>query len=597
MTSLLRSRLALALPAVTVERREDGVSILRSTAPLSKYARCVGDWLTLWATDAPTRDFLLERASTKPDAPWRSVTYGETYDQVRRIGAALLKRELGPDRPLLILSGNSIRHALLALGAMHVGVPVVPVSVAYALLSTDFAKVRAIVAQVNPGMVFAEQPDRFTAALSAIAMKSVTFDELLEDEPGTELDAAHLAVGPDTVAKILFTSGSTGTPKGVINTQRMLTSNQQQSLQVWPFTATTPPVVVDWLPWSHTFGGNYNLHLVLCNGGTLHIDAGKPTTPGDFAPTLRNLREVAPTMYFNVPRGFDMLLPELEGDATFRKHFLSRCEFIFYAGAALSSQLWARMERLGADERAGDLALVSSWGSTETAPLCAAVHFPVGGTGVIGLPVPGLEIKLVPSQGKLEARVRGPNVTPGYLHAVTATSAAFDDEGFFRMGDALRFVDPERIEQGLAFDGRIAEDFKLVTGTWVHVGALRLRLVGEADSLLQDAVIAGHNRDDVTALLFPSVAARRLNIAELRERLTAVIAQLNLSSAGSGSLRIARALIQHEPLQPDAGEITDKGYVNQRAVLERRCDQVERLYAQTADDEIIKPLNAEGPFS
>jgi feruloyl-CoA synthase len=474
---------------------------------------------------------------------------------------------------------------------MHVSVPVVPVSPAYSLLSSDHEKLRQICELVQPGAVHASDPQRYAAALAAIGHRSVGFAELTSRAGTAHVDTVHDRLGPDTVAKIMFTSGSTGVPKGVINTQRMLTANQQQSLQVWPFLGDEPPVVVDWLPWNHTFGGNYNLHMVLSNGGTMYIDAGKPA-PGLIETTVRNLRDVAPTMYFNVPRGFDLLLPFLEQDAALRRRFFSRCAFVFYAGAALPQNLWQRFEALALRERGGDLALVSSWGATETAPLCAAVHFPVERAGVIGLPVPGCEIKLVPSAGKLEARVRGPNVTPGYLRSAALTAAAFDDEGYYRIGDALRFVDAERPERGLVFDGRVAEDFKLRTGTWVHVGALRVQLLAACDPLVQDAVITGHDRDEVGALLFLNPATTRdLPSALLHRRLCAGLVRLTAHDGTGSSYRVARARILAQPPSADAGEITDKGYINQRAVLQARADDVGRLYEPHPGDVVILPCD------
>jgi len=511
---------------------------------------------------------------------------------VRRLAQGLLDRGLGPQRPLMILSGNGIEHALLSLAAMHAGVPVAPVSTAYSLLSRDHGKLRAIAELVQPGLVFADDLQRYGDALQAIGATGVEFSRLLAPTAGNAVDAAFAAVGPDTVAKIMFTSGSTGEPKGVINTQRMLTGNQQQSLAVWRFVAEQPPVVVDWLPWNHTFGGNYGFNLVLSSGGTLYIDDGKPT-PAAFAATLRNLREIAPTLYFNVPRGFELLLPELESDATLRRQFFSRCSVVFYAGAALPQHLWERLHALALQEGRDDVAIVSSWGSTETAPLCTAVHFPVGKAGIVGLPVPGLELKLVPNSGKLEARVRGPNVTPGYWRNPASTVAAFDDEGFYRMGDALRFEDASRPEAGLAFDGRVAEDFKLRSGTWVHVGALRLQLVAAAEGLVLDAVIAGHDRDEIGALLFLNPASTAdLSAPVLQQRLRASLQRVAAANGPGSSGLIARARILDSAPQAEAGEITDKGYINQRAVLRLRQHELERLYAPPADarDILLQPL-------
>lgn len=579
----LRSRLRMAATEVQVDQGADGVIRLRSPQVLAPQVPATGHWLEHWASEAPSRVFLAQRNA---QGDWREVRYGEALAQVRQLAQGLLDAGACSSRPLAILSGNSIDHALLTQAALHVGIPVVPVSVAYSLVDPSFGKLRHIINKTQPGVVFAEEPDRFAKALEAIGRKCTSLDALRK--PATEAVDRHLAqVGPETVAKILFTSGSTGFPKGVINTQRMLTVNQQQSAQVWRFLTEQPPVMVDWLPWNHTFGGNYNFNLVLSNGGTLYIDGGKPL-PGQFDESLRTLREVAPTLYCNVPRAFDMLLPHLESDAQFRRHFFSRCSFIFYAGAALPATSWERLERLAQQERDGDLALVSSWGSTETAPMCAGAHGATSRAGVIGLPVPGCEIKLVPNGSKLEARVRGPNITPGYHADEELTREAFDDEGFYCIGDALKFVDPQDPTKGLAFDGRVAEDFKLRTGTWVHVGQLRLNLLEAAAPLVQDAVITGHDRDAAGALLFLNAAAiRELAPQEVQGRLARAMGRLNAGSGGGSSTQVTRALVLVDPPRVDLGEITDKGYINQRAVLENRRGEVERLYGSVCEGLIL----------
>jgi feruloyl-CoA synthase len=574
-------RLRFAPARVEVERRADGVTVLRSPAPLGRPARAVGEWLVEWAHRAPDRVFLAERAGDG----WRTVTYGEALATARRIGQALLDRELAAGKPVAILSDNSVDHALLMLGALHVGVPVAPVSPAYSLVSRDFAKLRYLHELVTPGLVWAAEPEKFAAALGAIGATATPLGELSRTEPGPAVDRAFAAIGPHTVAKILFTSGSTGIPKGVINTHGMLCANQQQLAQGWPFVEDRPPVVVDWLPWNHTFGGNFNFNLVLRNGGTLYVDGGKPV-PGLVETTVRNLRDVSPTMYFNVPRGFDLLLPFLERDAGLRQSFFRELDVLFYAAAALPQNLWERIEALARVERPGGLAMLSAWGSTETAPLATQVHFAIERAGVIGLPIPGCELKLVPAAGKLEARVRGPNVTPGYYRRDDLTRAAFDEEGYYRIGDALRLADPADPARGLVFDGRVAEDFKLTTGTWVHAGAVRVRLIAAANPVVQDAVITGHDRDEVGALVFLSPAAsRELSPEALRQALRRALTTLAAESGGS-STHPVRLLVATEPPSIDAGEITDKGYLNQRAVLERRAALVERLYSD--DPEVIR---------
>jgi feruloyl-CoA synthase len=563
-----------------MERRRDGSTLLRSPERLRPSARCVTEWLAQWSDRAPERAFLAEREAK---GGWRKVSYREAYGAARRIGQAVLDLGLGPDRPVAILSDNSVDHGLLALGAMHVGVPVVPISPAYSLMSKDFGKLKHIFELVRPGLVYASDPQKFAPALAAVGASSMPVEKLLETNPGSTLEREHAKVGEETIAKILFTSGSTGLPKGVINTHRMLCTNQQQLAQAWPFVEDRPPVVVDWLPWNHTFGSNHNFNLVLRNGGTLYIDGGKPV-PGLAETTVRNLKDVAPTMYFNVPRGFDLLLPFLEQDADLRRKFFSELDVLFYAAAALPQPLWDRLKKLArAQDRAG-LAMLSAWGSTETSPLATSVHFMMERPGIIGLPVAGCELKLVPAAGKLEVRVRGPNITPGYYRRDDLTRAAFDDEGFYCIGDAVKFADPEDPAKGIVFDGRVAEDFKLTTGTWVHVGALRMRLIAAGDPLIQDAVITGHDRDEIGALVFLSPAARELSQDALAEKLDAALEKLKSEGSGS-STHPTRLALMTEPPSIDANEITDKGYVNQRAVLERRAALVEKLYSSS--DKIV----------
>jgi feruloyl-CoA synthase len=448
-------------------------------------------------------------------------------------------------------------------------------------MSKDFAKLKYIFELLKPGLVFAADPEKFAPALAAVGAKSTPVAKLLEANPGSTLEVAFSRLTPDTVAKILFTSGSTGTPKGVINTHRMLCANQQMLAQVWPFLEDKTPTIVDWLPWNHTFGGNFCFNLMLRNGGTLYIDGGKPA-PGLAEITARNLKEISPTMYFNVPRGFDLLMPMLEQDAELRRNFFRDLDMLFYAGAALPQNLWERLEKLALAEKGGALAMISSWGSTETAPSAAAVHYPIERAGVIGLPNPGCELKLVPAAGKLEVRVKGPNVTPGYYRRDDLTKEAFDEEGYYRIGDAMRFADPARPEKGLVFDGRVAEDFKLTTGTWVHVGAVRVKLIAAGDPLIQDAVITGHDRDAVGALVFLNPGAvKDLSNETIKEKLSQVLAAL--AKEGGSSTHPTRLMVMSEPPQIDAGEITDKGYMNQRAVLERRANFVEKLYSNSPE--------------
>ena len=572
----MERNLRFAPAKVEVEKRADGSMLLRSPQKLGPYPRCVTEWLVQWSDRAPDRVFLAERS---PSGSWRKLTYRETFGAVRRIAQALLDRGLGPERPVAILSDNGVDHALLALGAMHVGIPVAPVSPAYSLMSKDFGKLKYIFDLVRPGLVYTADPQKFAPALAAVGATSTPIAALLETNPGSTQEREFSKVRPQTVAKILFTSGSTGIPKGVINTHRMLCANQQMLAQAWPFVEDQAPVVVDWLPWNHTFGGNHNFTLVLRNGGTMYVDGGKPV-PGLVETTARNLKEVAPTLYFNVPRGYDLLLPFLEKDAELRRNFFRDLGVLFYAAAALPQNLWDRLKLLATTEGRAP-AMLSAWGSTETAPLATSVHFPMQRAGVIGLPVAECELKLVPSAGKLEVRVRGPNVTPGYYKREDITRAAFDEEGFYRIGDAVKFAEPDDPAKGIVFDGRVAEDFKLSTGTWVHVGAVRVKLIAAADPLIQDAVITGQDRTEIGALVFPSPGTKDMSPDAIRSRLSAVLAQL--AQEGGSSMYPRRLLLVTEPPSIDANEITDKGYMNQRAVLERRAALVEKLYGDSAD--------------
>jgi feruloyl-CoA synthase len=607
MVDAPRATLNFAPASVEVEALPGGGMILRSPTSLEPYARSLGELLQHWSKTAPDRTFLAER---NPDGGWRTVSYAEMRHRVKAVAQSIITRGLNPDNPVMLLSDNGIDNGILQLGCMQVGIPSAPVSPAYSLMSRDYAKLKHIYDLIRPRLVFAANGRMFAKALAALDLKGVeivvstnppedvpstAFDELTATEPSRAVEEAFARVGPDTVAKILFTSGSTGIPKGVINTQRMLCSNQQMIAQSWPFLKEKPPVTVDWLPWHHTFGGNHNFNMILANGGTLYIDGGKPA-PGLIEKTAANLRDVSPTIYFNVPRGFDMLIPYLEKDADMRDTFFREIDTIFYAAASLPQNLWERLEKLSVEARGEKVVMTSAWGATETAPMVTAVHFAIDRAGVIGLPAPGTELKMVPNAGKLEMRVRGPNVTPGYYKREDLTRAAFDEDGFYRIGDAGKLADPEDATKGIVFDGRTAEDFKLMSGNWVHVGALRVAAIAAGSPVIQDAVVTGHDRNEVGLLVFPNPSAcaevagksadrpldELIKDQAVRDTVRRGLATYNRDKPGS-SVRITRVLLMAEPPSIDANEITDKGYLNQRAVLERRADLVDKLYAGDRD--------------
>ena len=585
-----------AVPRVTAATDEDGALVIRSAEPLAGYPVTVMHSVRAWAEADPGHPMVAERT---PGGGWRTCGYGEAADAADAIGQGLLDRGLGPRRPLLVLSGNSVDHLLVTLGAMTAGVPVAPVSVAYSLQSHDHARIRAIAAMIQPGAVFADDAERFAAALDAVSPVPAIvrtgsrpgaerLADLVATVPGPGVAAARAAVTGDSIAKILFTSGSTGTPKGVLNTHRMLAANQQMIRQAWPFLDTERPVIVDWLPWSHTFGGNHNVNMTLTAGGTLYVDAGP--APGMFGPSISNLAEVPPTIYFNVPAGYAQLVPALEADAAFAARFFSRLRLMFNAAAALPAALRRRLEDLAVQTAGRPVPVTGSWGATETAPAVTSAHYDFADARCIGVPLPGAEVRLVPAEGAYEIRVKGPMVTPGYFGRPDLTAAAFDTRGYYRTGDAVGLAHPDDPGAGLVFRGRIAEDFKLSTGTFVRVGAVRTALLSAAP-LLADAVITGEDRASVCALawLNAAEAAKLLGQAPrvegelvidetIRAELARALAGHN-AAAGSAA-RIERLLVLARPAGLDAGEITDKGYVNQRQVLANRAALVEMLYAQ-----------------
>ncbi|MFI5076552.1 MAG: feruloyl-CoA synthase [Vicinamibacteria bacterium] len=600
-----RLRTPRMLPPDAIVSRDDGGRLrVRSPHALGPYPATLTHCLATWAERAPDRTFI---AARRLDGFWERVTYRVAFERTRSVAQALLDRGLSADRPIVILSGNGLEHAVLGLAAMHAGVPYAPIAPSYSLVSKDHRTLAAVCAAMRPGLIFAAEGERFDRALASLALpddvevvtsspapgvrRQTSFAELLATTATAAVEDAHARVGPDSIAKVLFTSGSTGAPKGVINTQRMLTANQEQLRTVLAFLADEPPVLCDWLPWNHTFGGNHNFGLTLYNGGTLYIDAGAPT-PAGFATTAANLREIATTAYFNVPRGYDLLLQALRGDADLRQRFFVRLQILFYAAAGLRQEVSDGIDRLAVEACGERVPWVTGLGATETAPfaLCTGtMAAPVSGR--VGVAAPGVELKLEPVGAVLEARVRGPNVTPGYWGDPALTRAAFDDEGFYAMGDALGCVDPADPARGFMFQGRIAEDFKLSTGTWVRVGPLRAALLAALGELAQDVVIAAPERDDVRVLVFPNLAAcRRLAglpaeapVGDVLDGdvvcagFAAALSAFSAAQAGS-STRVTRALLLAEPPSIDGGEITDKGSINQKAVLRRRAAFVDALY-------------------
>lgn len=597
--------------AAHFERRGDGATVVTSTEPLAAYPARLTDRLLHWAAAAPERSLAAKRVD---GGAWRHLTYGAALANARAIAQALIDQGLSAERPLAILSDNDLEHLQLMLGAMLAGVPYASISPAYSLMSQDFGKLRHILAMLTPGLVFASDGAYAKAIAATVARDatvvlarggvegraSLAFADLLAARPTAAVDAAHAAVGPDTIVKFLFTSGSTKLPKGVINTQRMLCANQQQILQCFPTLGEEPPVLVDWLPWNHTFGGNHNVGLTIYNGGTLYIDEGKPV-PALVGETLRNLREIAPTVYFNVPKGFEEIANALETDAVLRERLFSRVKMMFFAGAGLSQPVWDKLDRMAELACGERIRMLTGLGMTETSPFAICANGEIVRSGVVGLPAPGVELKLVPAGDKLEVRYRGPNVTPGYWRAPEQTAEHFDAEGWYASGDALKYIDAQAPQLGLMFDGRIAEDFKLSTGTFVSVGPLRARVIAAGDPCVQDVVVTGLNRDDIGLLIFPRIDSCRalsglapdaplaavLDEAPVRRFFQNLVDQMYAAGTGSAT-RVARALVLGVPPSIDLGEITDKGSINQRAVLTQRAALVDLLH-EGSDPSIYLP--------
>jgi feruloyl-CoA synthase len=581
--------------SVTMHRGDQHL-VLTSNLPLDPVVGRTADWLQHWAKTAPDRVFLSERAGEG----WRDVTYHQALVHIRAIASALIARGMGPDTPIVILSGNSIDHALLSYGAQFAGVPAVPLAEQYSLIPEAHARLLYIVEKVCPALAFVDDAGLYAGALGLPALAGVEivasrtdgalrpvtpFADLLAQEVATDVDERLAAVGPDTVAKILFTSGSSSDPKGVLTTQRMMCANQSQMASVLPFLKDRPPSICDWLPWNHVFGGSHNLNMMLAHGGTLTIDNGKPTK-ALFAETVRNTTERPGTLSFNVPVGFSMLVREMERNAALREAYFRDLDMIFYAGASLPQDVWTTLETMAMEQRGRIPLMISSWGMTETAPATVMVHEPIGRSGVIGVPLPGTEVKLIPDEDlRCELRVKGPNIMPGYYGDPAKTAEAFDEDGFLKTGDAVRFVDPADPDRGLIFDGRVSEDFKLQTGTWVQAGKLRLDALEGLRGLVQDVVVCGHDRDAIGLFIFPradqvhgdncsdGAVIDSILQATIEERLRAMAK----TATGSGR-RISRAMILAEPPSLKDGELTDKGSLNVRKIITRRARLLERLY-------------------
>jgi feruloyl-CoA synthase len=619
MTAPKYRPLTFGVTRVNLRDGASGVHYLTAEQPLQEFPARITDRMAHWVQVAPDRIFMArrEKLASGGSGDWKTVSYAQAWASARNIAQGLLHRGLSAERPVVILSENDLEHALLSLGCLMAGVPFVPTSPAYSLVSQDYDKLRHVLKTVTPGLVFAADATRYGKAIltavsddvevvltqGALQHRATTpFNELLNTQATPQVDAEMQATGPDTITKFLFTSGSTKLPKAVINTQRMWCANQQQMAQSMPVLTQHPLVLIDWLPWNHTFGGNHNFGMVMFNGGTLYIDDGKPT-PALMEETLRNLREIAPTVYFNVPTGFEAIANAMKTDAVLRRNLLSRVQMFFYAGASLAQPIWDGLFEAQEKEIGERIVMTTGLGMTESGPFAIFVTNPNVKAGDLGVPTPGMELKLVDMNGKTEVRYRGPNITPGYWRAPLETAEHYDIEGFFCSGDAVKWIDETDPHQGLKFDGRIAEDFKLATGTFVSVGPLRARIVNAGAPYIQDAVLTGINLKEVGAMVFPTLAVRGLSGLDASAPMADVLAsepvishfqtivnELARQATGSAS-RIARMCLLAEPPTIDRGEITDKGSINQRAVLTHRAETVEALHADLLHT-ILKPINA-----
>jgi len=599
-------------PSASIETDDHGVTIMASNMALLPYAPHVGNWLEKWAEQKPDSVFIAERAYlTNPSAEgWRALSYGLFRKQVRHLAQAMITAGLSPERPILVLSGNSVDHALVKMAALYVGIPITSLSVAYSMFGGNYERLVAAVEQLKPGLIFAEQGAVFSDALSALrgnhmvvvsngasdlstVRQPVTvLNTLLDCDITDQVDERFADVSPESHAKYMLTSGSTGHPKIVVVTQRMMCSNQQMIAQCWPFIESTPPVVLDWLPWSHTFGTNHNFNLVLRNGGSLYIDEGRPV-PGMIEKTVANIRDVKPTLFFNVPKGYEVLIPLLQQDAELAHAFFANLQMVFYAAASLSEVAWVELQKL-ATKQGRDPLFSTEWGSTETAPANTNVHWRMNRPGNIGIPMPGVSIKFVPNGSKLEMRVKGPNVFREYLHDAAKTSDSFDSDGFYLIGDAGKLADPNSPSSGILFDGRVSEDFKLSSGTWVCVATLRQRVIEAFDGFASDALITGHDQDYIALVIFPSPGIHQLagdqsyekggesllKNPDVRSRFTSAMLAINAQAKGS-SQKIIKLLMADTPPSIDLGEVTDKGNLNQRKLLDTRKELIARIYNES----------------
>lgn len=587
--------LTLVPHAATMQRRA-GDLMMTSRTPLDPVVSNTGVWLDKWAEETPSSIFLAERSGEG----WREMGYAEVRDAVRAIASSLAARGMDASTPIVIMSGNSLDHALLSLGAQYAGVPTVPLAEQYSLITEAHDRLVYVLNKVRPTMAFVDDASRYADAISRPELEGVEivasrtdnapvkvtpFADLLRGDSSIDLAAVHAKVGPDTLAKILFTSGSSSDPKGVLTTQKMMCANQSQIASALPFLKERPPRIMDWLPWNHVFGGSHNTLMMLAHGGSLYIDNGKPTSSG-FAETVRNIIDKPGTLSFNVPVGFSMLVHEMETNMALRKAYFGDLDMLFYAGASLPQEVWTRLEEMAIEIRGKLPLMISSWGMTETAPATLMVHEPIGRSGVIGVPLPGTEIKLIPdSEMRCELRVKGPNVMTGYLGDAEKSAAAFDEEGFLITGDAVRFVNPDDPDRGLIFDGRVSEDFKLLTGTWVQAGRLRLDTLEHLRGLVQDVVICGHDRGEIGLFIFPkpgqvhgdTTSEGAVIDAELQSAIESRLRAMAKASSGSAR-RISRAIILAEPPSLKDSEVTDKGSLNVRKIITRRADLLERLY-------------------